>query len=152
MNLQYAAGFVDGEGCIQLAKPSKRGRSKHPVGNMHLLVSVVNNHRGILEEFEKEFGGFVSKKPRFRSNYWQISGKKAASFLHLIEPFLVIKRPQAQAALLFAETLLNTWKVPSGNGPYKLTDEGLKLRILAVRAHRKAIEMWSDHAGVTWRI
>ena len=104
--LAYAAGIIDGEGCICIYKHRKRKDTKHGY-IFALTVRVTNTNEYIINWFKMQFGGGICKMAdRTSRGYkdcwqWAISGKKASDFLKLIEPYLLIKYPQAELAIAF---------------------------------------------------
>ena len=111
LNLDYAAGFVDGEGCITIIKGTKiiNGIKRY---EYRPCVVVVNSNEQVINEF-LNFGGKVYKKKRY-SNYkqswhWMIHDKKAVDFCKLILNKLIVKKSQAQIL-----TELQKWKIRCG--------------------------------------
>lgn len=92
-NLQYLAGFFDGEGSIGIVGQS-------------LCIRVVNTYRPILEKFQAAFGGVVDchRKGDERSRLtweWRCYGDTAAASLVALLPLLREKAPQAYLGLHF---------------------------------------------------
>lgn len=106
--LAYAAGLFDGEGSVSIAY-SLGGRDK--TKRYHSLhVSLTSTTPEMLEWLKANFGGPIITQRKAQAGWklasrWQISGKHAAEFLALIEPYLVLKRPQVAVALNFRQTL-----------------------------------------------
>ena len=103
----YAAGFVDGEGCIAIVRSFVRSRGRYYYG-AHVVVS--NLDRGVLEWMQHIWGGWVvaaSGQPgRARPTWaWRHTGMKAKPFLIGIRPWLRIKRQQCDNALVMIELL-----------------------------------------------
>ena len=150
----YIAGFFDGEGCVQLGKNSKSSRSKTVIGGVYLLVQIVNNDKIVLDHICSLIGGNVlAKKSRVghaQGYCLYICGKKAATFLNAILPYLKTKRPQAEAAIMFAETLHNPWRIPGASGR-PLTEQALHLRTIAFKAFRQEIDKFGGR-GLSWAI
>lgn len=99
MNRQYAAGFVDGEGCINFAKTKS---------NIFPRVLVTNTNIEILNEFKNKWGGDIKqlslRKDNWKQGYsWRICWSKAVEFLSDIEPYLKIKKHQAHAVFAWNE-------------------------------------------------
>jgi len=99
MNIQYAAGFVDGEGCIGFAKTRT---------SIFPRVLVTNTNLEILNEFKEKWGGDIKPLSLRKDNwkqgyYWRISWAKAVNFLSDIEPYLKIKNRQAHAVFAWDE-------------------------------------------------
>jgi hypothetical protein len=96
---QYIAGFFDGEGCLNMARCRKY---------IFPRVLIVNTDRQILEILQKQFGGRIFSVVHRRKNWkpswqWELKQMPAVDFLTKIEPWLVIKREQAWAAIAWAE-------------------------------------------------
>lgn len=90
-DLAYAAGMVDGEGCIHILY--HRGRGHHSIN-----VIITNTDPRVAEWLLERFGGRVHH-PRERVDNWTVSARKAAAFLELVYPYLVIKKEQADLVL-----------------------------------------------------
>lgn len=139
----YVAGFFDGEGCIQIAKTSSMSVSNHVVGGLGLIVNVVNTNLEVIRSIQEKFGGTLipkSDRRRTRPAYYLVfSGKNAAWFLHCLLPYLIVKRKQAEAALVFAETYFASWRNSASKGR-PLTQEAVKLRLISFRAFRAAMQ------------
>jgi hypothetical protein len=91
--LGYLAGFFDGEGCID---GNRRGAA------WGLRVSASNTDERPLRRLQSVFGGSIYSKrqgDRRSCSVWQASGRKAARFLEVLLPYLVVKRAQAEAGL-----------------------------------------------------
>lgn len=102
IELAYAAGVIDGEGCIRIA--GKTGQQAP-----YLVVIVSNTNELLLLWFKQRWGGDIQKKrdcknPRRKPSYdWRIGYTRALNFIQAIRPYLVIKQPQADLALRLAE-------------------------------------------------
>jgi len=100
----YAAGFVDGEGCIAIGRSfePRRGRFYYTV-----QVVVTNRDRGVLAWMQETWGGWIvptSKPPpgikAQQSWNWRCpTGQSAEPFLMGIGDYLRIKMPQCENAL-----------------------------------------------------
>jgi hypothetical protein len=103
----YAAGFVDGEGCIAVVR-SFKPRSGRYVYGVNVVVS--NNDRAVLEWMQGMWSGWVVVVPgrqgKSRENWsWRTSSLKAQPFLAGIKPWLKIKQRQCENALAMIELL-----------------------------------------------
>lgn len=87
----YAAGIVDGEGCIIIAR--HRGRTTP-------TVSVSNTNRPLLEWLRERFGGSIHRvrrlerhhKPRW---YWSCAGiTRTLGLAEALLPYMIVKRDQ----------------------------------------------------------
>lgn len=106
MDIKYAAGFFDGEGCVAFHKgprTDRAGGERYRFG-----AQVTNTYLPILESFQARWGGSItiqqSKKynPKWRNAaIWRVNGQLAEDFLMELLPHLVEKRDQAEAALSF---------------------------------------------------
>lgn len=91
----YMAGFFDGEGCIRVNKTLSRG-----VICYHLIATVANNDRSILDSYKEIYGGDVRKKGKRECFSWSLFNKNIIEkFLLDILPYLVVKREEALAAM-----------------------------------------------------
>lgn len=153
--LGYYAGFFDGEGCIQIVRTGSRSKVRDAAGGLTVNTIVVNTDRGPLELLQAAFGGTIHRKipgqfSRYPAFHWMLHGKKAAPFLAAIAPYLVSKRAQAEAALVFAETYHNPWRIPGASGrPISL--DGFRLRRLAFFAFRQAMDAKLGR-GLSWAL
>jgi len=91
IDLAYAAGFVDGEGCFRFCSGSPR-------------LSVANCYPAVLTDLCKFFGGSVRQENSRRNgrcrvaHVWSIGGDACISATRLLLPYL--KEKQAQAVWL----------------------------------------------------
>jgi hypothetical protein len=109
----WAAGFIDGEGCIAIKR-----RSKTNGYVLWVIVGQSGHERPIsLKRLAALYGGSVlpttrdprpGRKPRWS---WTIASSQAELCLRLVLPFLTEKREQALLALEYREKALGR-----GNG------------------------------------
>lgn len=110
-DLAYFAGIIDGEGCITLAKNTKT--SAHSGNTYYVVVTVSNTNEWLCQQLKFAFGGCFSTnledhikwKPQ---HHWSISCNKAKLFLEAILPYLKLKKPQAELALIFISHKVRT--------------------------------------------
>lgn len=111
--LAYAAGLIDGEGCIYgLCK--MRGSKLNTI----VRVSVLMCSKSTVEWLRDNFGGSFYTLPT-RANrpdrfLWQVACSHVVPVLRAILPYLIEKRAQAEVALRLAD-LLSVWGNPGGN-------------------------------------
>ena len=103
--LAWAAGIVDGEGCIGLSKISKCHWS--------LRLSVGNTDIRMLDKLKALFNGTITLQNKkalhdkfSRDGYhrkplwiWTVYGQKAEDILILLVPYLVVKHEQAEIGI-----------------------------------------------------
>lgn len=98
--LAYAAGLLDGEGCIGIHS------SKGP--RYRLSVRITNTDRRMTDWMKKEFGGHVTtrppKLPRVEQYTWEVADSSAEEFLRSIYVYSVCKKEQIDIALTFRKT------------------------------------------------
>lgn len=128
--LAWAAGFLDGEGCIHIAKQRYRTARSH---TYRLGVHVTQNDRAVLERFREAVGidapiYRVKRAPNHRRQCFTLnfSGHSALALLSLLLKFLERKRDEAQAALDF-------WV--NGRMGERFGARGLDPALVAVREH-----------------
>jgi hypothetical protein len=130
-DLAWAAGIMDGEGCIAIKLDSKKpGWTRH-----ELKVDVTNTNEPIIRKLQAMFGGGISipksQGPnRRRVAHWQIYGRRAAGCLRAILPYMVAKKPEAVLAIEMADTLVAyaDYNANSGQGAPRPSDEVLVRR------------------------
>lgn len=96
---QYAAGFVDGEGCINVSTTRT---------TTFIRILVVNTNRHVLELFKERWGGDIQQNKQHNKTWkisytWRLQHKACLSFLKDIYPFLIVKKQQVEAAFSFFE-------------------------------------------------
>ena len=101
----YAAGFIDGEGCIAIAR---RVRWDNKRDAYVLRVSVRSTTRGPLDFLRERWGGGLCACGASGSGHstcqvwdWQLHARWAARFLEAIYPYLILKKEQALFARAF---------------------------------------------------
>ena len=99
-DLAWAAGIVDGEGCILLY------RAKTRTGDAWVLrLTVINTSQPMLQRLQEIFQlGSVRQRrrtnPRHKVQWtWEIAARKAEAALILLLPYLVTKRREAELGL-----------------------------------------------------
>lgn len=100
----YAAGILDGEGCLTLS-PRRRER-KTP----ETIIAVGNTDRRLILWLHEHFGGSfrpmrpatVRCKPTW---HWQLWSIEARRLLRAVRPYLVIKQRHADVLLAFYDAL-----------------------------------------------
>ena len=98
--LAWAAGIVDGEGCIVLYKAKTR------TGNAWVLrLTVTNTSKPMVMALQDIFGmGNLIFSPRNNPRHkdiwrWEVATRKAEQALRLLLPYLVTKRREAELGL-----------------------------------------------------
>ena len=101
MDLQYAAGFFDGEGCILIGRTARSDRTTE----YYLYVNVVNTDRSVLEAFQAQWDGRIYQTKGTHKTCWQwnCSRQGAARFLREVRPYLLVKGEQADLGLAYYE-------------------------------------------------
>lgn len=98
----YAAGYIDGDGCIYLGKFTQ----KPDITVYEYSVQVVSVKRHVLDIFKDLWGGYILKKPfreKHRDAYcWTIKGRISAYFIQAIHPFLVQKHNEANMLCMYS--------------------------------------------------
>ncbi len=97
----YAAGIIDGEGCIGLNRLS-REENRRTRYTLRVTVGITDPCLPLF--LQEKFGGSVwsckHKNPKHKDTwFWCLRAKKTVPFLMGILPYLRIKHPQAELAL-----------------------------------------------------
>lgn len=103
-DLAYAAGIIDGEGCIAIAHCKHAKVTSGYVNRLSVAVAMTTPE--IPQWFKDNFGGCLSKKKSSYSNHrdvhtWMIQATQAQVYLKMILPYLKLKQPQAKNGILF---------------------------------------------------
>ena len=109
-DLAYAAGIIDGEGCIFIGRTWHK-RDKRLTHVLQVKVSMID--REALLWLRQNFGYrrkvliMENRQTRGWNNVytWHLTGAGAEKFLRKILPYLKVKRQQAKVALRFRELL-----------------------------------------------
>jgi len=114
LDLAWAAGFFDGEGCATIARVKPGGRNVNGCYAMRLQVSQVNPDP--LVRMRELFGGSIGAKPpnnprQSPGHVWWLCGPAAADALRCMLPFLRLKGRVAALCIKFQST-----KRPRGGG------------------------------------
>lgn len=105
VELAYAAGFFDGEGCIAISMQSRQnGRVYH-----QLSVTVAQKVVDPLVWLQQRFGGclkpYTNNKTGRRYHRWQVMSAQAAAFLRAIKPYALVKAEEIEVAERFRATV-----------------------------------------------
>jgi hypothetical protein len=115
----WAAGFVDGEGCIHIHRDAHR--ATYGLASFKLVLHVVNRNKAGLAKLVALFGGRIRQQykrayPTAPYYTWEITGDHAQRALRALQPYLVNKAELAAVALEFQEwyrsTRTRTRKMP----------------------------------------
>lgn len=98
MTHAYAAGLIDGEGCILIQK------SKGPTYHHLVTVGMTEKAIAILKTLQHQYGGAVKcarkKMEKWDAAYaWTVAGDEATNLLEATHQYLRLKQEQARIAL-----------------------------------------------------
>jgi hypothetical protein len=157
MSDAYAAGLVDGEGCVYVAHRNER--------NFYPRVDIGMSEKGLpaLRMLQSTYGGTI-RQTRQRSERWEaakawaVFGPAAASFLERIRPFLVLKAEQADLAVGLQRMVDSMPRRPNGSAAWsaEARTKAKAIRALVMDLNRKgptdaAKEGWiARYAGGMW--
>lgn len=97
--VSYAAGLLDGKGCILI--------NKH--GTVYTLqVRVGMSSDKAVSLMHKTFGGSLKINSFTHMHTWVLCSMEAEGFLRAVLPFLHVKEEEARVALAFREHILET--------------------------------------------
>lgn len=107
LSWKYIAGFIDGEGCIDLQISSYKG-DQYRTGiyiRPRLRICLAAVGKEVLDIMQTNFGGNMSLRKSKNSNWndsycWSLDGYKlACPFIRNIKNHLIIKKEQAELTL-----------------------------------------------------
>lgn len=124
--LSYYGAYIDGEGHIGIKKlHSKKARERGFSPIYSERVSVASTNELIIRSFNDIVIGHIychkSKSGAREYWSWEVTDKKAVTFLKIIEPYLKTKTLQAKVVLALT-------KLKEKNKRKKITPQDLKLR------------------------
>src|ERR1700687_3503368 len=102
----YAAGILDGEGCVSILARRKTDRAR---ATIQLRVQVSNTSIVLLSWLRERWGGSIHAHAASNRNWklawdWVIVSSTAGAFLRDVRPLLVIKTAQADNAIAYQAT------------------------------------------------
>ncbi len=111
------AAFIDGEGCIHSAltvhKPSVKWKNSR-THYEYIKITVTNTDPRLSQWIVNTFGGgniqHHTNNKRKNTNwkscfFWSVSSEKAAAILRGVMPYLLLKKDQAEIALVIQSTM-----------------------------------------------
>ena len=111
----YAAGLIDGEGCVRLNSRHRPAR----VGQYTLVVEVTNTDQKMTVWLQEQFGGSVSYLPENTGSnrkerwHWRCGSNKALYCLDAIWPYTRTKRQQVKLGRRFQRYVQYTGRAKS---------------------------------------
>lgn len=132
--LGYLAGFLDGEGGIQITRSTREGRD-YTIA-LHPTVYFTNTNRESLETMQRwlRTGSMIvaHQKKGHRDVYvLHVTGMRNIELLLLcLLPHLIIKRRQAEIMLEYCHSRME--RKPGGNRRYSLAELGLYTSLIQV--------------------
>ena len=131
--LAWAAGFFDGEGSV-IVEMSKEKKCKHGF-RTSLHATVTQTSLPCLQLYLERFGGSIhtseNRTPNGRrwavQHRWVVRNQEALDFLAAIEPFVVVKKEQVQAALKYPMYSADGKKY--GNAKNPIPDDVMQARL-----------------------
>ena len=117
LNLAWAAGFIDGEGCVYIRNQTG-AKTWKPYHTLSLQVS--NTHLDSLEVLRSIFGvGHIHKRKKESNRKqkweWTCTTRAAQSVLLSVYPLSVTKKKQIRLALDFLKMMDNTGRAKHRN-------------------------------------
>ena len=114
----YAAGLVDGEGCLTITKDQRKG-----LFYVRIDLGMSLRSLGLLNGLKAEYGGtvrmFREATERWEeAHVWRAFGKVAANMLIRISPYLQLKTEQARLCLCLQEMVDALPRNPNGSAQW----------------------------------
>jgi hypothetical protein len=138
----YAAGLIDGEGCIRITVRGASGGTQFRVGQRTLMVEVTNTDQAMLLWLQDRFGGSISYAPenldlnRRERWHWRVAANKALYCLDAIWPYIKTKRRQAKLGRRFQRYVQFTGRALSEKRDSLMSRFDQELRALNKRGLR----------------
>ena len=135
----YAAGLLDGEGCIGIAK-SRRGTAY----SVRVDFGMTQKAAAVLHRMAKEYGGLVRNGRLATEQWdavltWKLHGQEATAFLREVIDHLVLKRQQAELAIRVQEIRDGLPQTADGRGWWtpEATEECARIQQQMMKLNRK---------------
>jgi len=135
MTLAYMAGLFDGEGHISIShrRYPKTAPTRRPYSGLSVRIGIGNKSVAACELFRENFGGCLYRDAQnIRKvggvHRWALSDLAVEWPLKALLPYLRIKKPQAELALIFRD-LQREMKTRRGNGPVAPEDRAEQERM-----------------------
>jgi hypothetical protein len=114
LNDAYAAGLIDGEGCIGIQESAGQR-----VYSVRVDVGMTTKAMSVLTRLHRQYGGTLRRNRAQTDRWdaaemWSVFGFAAAALLRRVEPYLILKAEQAQIALRVEDIRLSLPKTPTG--------------------------------------
>lgn len=122
IDIAYAAGFFDGEGCVSISK------------NGAIDIRITNTAKNVLVKLQTNFGGSITNRTQKinKTQYaYSLYGEEAISFLNSIKPYCIDKLPQINTILeyyIYREEL-DPIRIPGKRGAHKNPDREVLVRV-----------------------
>lgn len=141
----WAAGFVDGEGCITLSECTKK---KTGCRWFSAIVDVCQVNRKPLDKLQSIIGGRIRVlKDEYGTAYqWRAYGDNTLVALKRVLPYLVGKRRQAELVIEFQKTKRKSWERLAPEVHVRREAIFHELRALNARRKRVGAERLSEAA------
>lgn len=105
-DLAWAAGFIDGEGCIRVYRTNRPRRTYGSRATYQVALEATNRDIHPLIDLRQMFGGYIfadkARPPRAAKKYrWRCVDSMTQTALEAMSPYFRIKGPQARLAMAF---------------------------------------------------
>jgi hypothetical protein len=132
--IAYLAGIIDGEGSIYIGNFSRNPKTGTPYYQTN--IEVTNTDEKLIDWLAINIGGRKSKytpkqtpKNSRRDVYrWLAHGDLVTDLSNILQPYLIIKKRQAEIMTEMRKTFSGTGAVKGKSGCQPVTEEILRLR------------------------
>ena len=132
--LAYLAGIIDGEGSIYIGNFSSN--PKTGTKNYQTSMEVTNTDANLINWLMENFGGRrymytkaqLPKSSNLEVHRWIVAGNLLTELCHLLMPYLIIKKRQAEIMIKMRKTFSVNTSQKGKQGTQKLTPEILAER------------------------
>jgi len=128
--LAWAAGIIDGEGCITITRYGPKGKRHGPY--YRGILKVGNSDPRMIIKLTQMFGCGITLKPaktnRLPQYIWQKGAHDAVEVLKQVRPYLVNKADQADVLLAFYQLKPKYERASPTKGHLRLSDDDHAIR------------------------
>ena len=112
--LAYIAGLLDGEGALFIGKYPRKGNAR--LGYQGYMA-IINKHVPMLQHIKSIIGGKIVVQGKLRKCYTlSLSANEIRQWLPRLQPYLIVKKEQAEVLLAFLERQAKNASAPISDG------------------------------------
>lgn len=115
-DLAYAAGIIDGEGCLYIyeKKPGRHSRTPEYQMGVNVSMTDVDTIKWLWQKWNGNLSARIKKENWRPQLQWRVASKLGLKFLKDVYPYLKVKKREAMICIRFQEDLIEKQKYRKG--------------------------------------